>query len=184
MVHAFERHEKCASIPPLRLHRFCFFLRCEWPKLLHLVPSSFLTLWLRPQTPLSIIRIVATTDGERYTVVDISGAPDGPWIRRRILAKVAADPSYLKHFLSRTDHHPFFVTARHRWTTPSSVLDLSVGSWCFRPGRCLERQKALCVMSRKRESFWVSQVLCVPFTRSVILKHTTHTTHKSKVPVE
>jgi len=42
----------------------------------------------RPLAPLSIVRVVVTTDGEQYTVVDLSGATDGLWIRRRILTKV------------------------------------------------------------------------------------------------
>ena len=44
----------------------------------------------RPPTPLSaIIRLVVSTDGEQYTVVDVTGAPDGAWIRQRIFAKVS-----------------------------------------------------------------------------------------------
>ncbi|PPR00692.1 hypothetical protein CVT24_000980 [Panaeolus cyanescens] len=40
-------------------------------------------------TPLSTIRIVASTDGQQYRVVDVSGAPNGSWIRQRIFAKLS-----------------------------------------------------------------------------------------------
>ncbi|KDR79317.1 hypothetical protein GALMADRAFT_243278 [Galerina marginata CBS 339.88] len=42
-----------------------------------------------PHSPLSVVRLVVSTDGEQYRVVDVSGAPDGSWIRRRILAKLS-----------------------------------------------------------------------------------------------
>ncbi|KAF8885391.1 hypothetical protein CPB84DRAFT_133662 [Gymnopilus junonius] len=43
-----------------------------------------------PQSPLSgVVRLVVSTDGEQYRVVDVSGAPDGNWIRRRILTKLS-----------------------------------------------------------------------------------------------
>ncbi|KAF5310250.1 hypothetical protein D9619_010296 [Psilocybe cf. subviscida] len=42
----------------------------------------------RPQGPLSVVRLVVSTDGEQYRVVDVSGAHDGSWIRRNILLKL------------------------------------------------------------------------------------------------
>ncbi|KAF8962094.1 hypothetical protein BDZ97DRAFT_1157587 [Flammula alnicola] len=42
-----------------------------------------------PQQPLSVVRLVVSTDGEQYRVVDVSGAPDGTWIRRHILLKLS-----------------------------------------------------------------------------------------------
>jgi len=41
-----------------------------------------------PPSPLSVVRLVVSTDGERYTVVDVTGARDGSWIRQRILSKL------------------------------------------------------------------------------------------------
>lgn len=42
-----------------------------------------------PPSPLSAtVRLVVSTDGEQYTVVDVTGAPDGTWIRHRIFAKL------------------------------------------------------------------------------------------------
>ena len=42
----------------------------------------------RPPSPLSVVRLVVSTDGEQYTVVDVTGACDGSWIRQRIFSKV------------------------------------------------------------------------------------------------
>ncbi|KAF8184780.1 hypothetical protein BJ912DRAFT_494457 [Pholiota molesta] len=42
-----------------------------------------------PPQPLSVVRLVVSTDGEQYRVVDVSGAPDGTWIRRHILLKLS-----------------------------------------------------------------------------------------------
>lgn len=43
-----------------------------------------------PPSPLSAtVRLVVSTDGEQYTVVDVTGAPDGTWIRQRIFAKLS-----------------------------------------------------------------------------------------------
>ncbi|KJA22582.1 hypothetical protein HYPSUDRAFT_654477 [Hypholoma sublateritium FD-334 SS-4] len=39
--------------------------------------------------PLTVVRLVVSTDGEQYRVVDVSGAPDGTWIRRHILLKLS-----------------------------------------------------------------------------------------------
>ncbi|PPQ80132.1 hypothetical protein CVT25_001431 [Psilocybe cyanescens] len=53
---------------------------------------------IMPQIPLSIVRLVVSTDGEQYRVVDVSGAPDGNWIRRRILAKLTIPEHLHTHF--------------------------------------------------------------------------------------
>jgi hypothetical protein len=39
-------------------------------------------------------------DGEQYTVVDVSGAPDGAWIRQRIFAKVGNISKTVKNLLN------------------------------------------------------------------------------------
>lgn len=65
---------------------------------LPLLPSTF----RRPSSPLSVVRLVVSTDGEQYTVVDVTGARDGSWIRQRILAKVRTTTSSLhKLFLAQ-----------------------------------------------------------------------------------
>ncbi len=98
---------------------------------------------IRPQTPLPTIRIVVTTDGERYTVVDISGAPDGPWIRRRILSKVA---DHLHEILpSRTDHHPSIKLAIAEQLYPQySIYPSEVGAFALGGALSDRRLFALC----------------------------------------
>ncbi|KAF9477204.1 hypothetical protein BDN70DRAFT_896696 [Pholiota conissans] len=56
-----------------------------------LLPPSLTTAAAMPprQLPLPVVRLVVSTDGEQYRVVDISGAPDGTWIRRHILLKLS-----------------------------------------------------------------------------------------------
>ncbi|KAF8804909.1 hypothetical protein BYT27DRAFT_7299417 [Phlegmacium glaucopus] len=41
--------------------------------------------------PLSVVRLVVSTDSEQYTVVDVTGARDGSWIRQRIFSKLFVD---------------------------------------------------------------------------------------------
>jgi len=51
-----------------------------------------------PPSPLSVVRLVVSTDGEQYTVVDVTGAPDGAWIRQRIFAKLSVNEQTRGHF--------------------------------------------------------------------------------------
>ena len=62
-------------------------------------PILFLPFFRRPPSPLSVVRLVVSTDGEQYTVVDVTGAPDGAWIRQRIFAKVGGTVLYCKRNL-------------------------------------------------------------------------------------
>lgn len=60
----------------------------------------------RPPQPLSVVRLVVSTDGEQYRVVDVSGAPDGTWIRRHILLKVSLSCAKSGRLVS-TCHYSF-----------------------------------------------------------------------------
>ncbi|KAF9444500.1 hypothetical protein P691DRAFT_736379 [Macrolepiota fuliginosa MF-IS2] len=40
------------------------------------------------QTIQPIIRLVVSCNGEQYRVVDVTGAPDGSWVRERVYAKL------------------------------------------------------------------------------------------------
>ena len=59
----------------------------------------FYPFFRRPPSPLSVVRLVVSTDGEQYTVVDVTGAPDGAWIRQRIFAKVGETVYHCKRKL-------------------------------------------------------------------------------------
>lgn len=56
-------------------------------------PGYYSPVVCRPHQPLTVVRLVVSTDGEQYRVVDVSGAPDGTWIRRHILLKVRILPA-------------------------------------------------------------------------------------------
>ncbi|KAF9555402.1 hypothetical protein CPC08DRAFT_134509 [Agrocybe pediades] len=48
--------------------------------------------------PLSTVRLVVSTDGEQYRVVDVSGFPDGSSIRKCIFSKLAIPEQNQHHF--------------------------------------------------------------------------------------
>lgn len=60
-------------------------------------PHIFFSPFRRPPTPLSVVRLVVSMDGDQYTVVDVTGALDGAWIRQRIFTKVGGTVLHYKN---------------------------------------------------------------------------------------
>ena len=84
----------------------------------------------RPQDPLPVVRIIASTDGEQYCVVDLSGAPDGKWIRRCILLKVIHHIPIIGCLVLSNSYHQLSIpeTMHGRFSIyPSEAGSLALG---------------------------------------------------------
>lgn len=103
-------------------------------------------IYPRPKGPLPVVRIVASTDGEQYCVVDLSGAPDGKWIRQCILLKViyhiplirclALSDSYHQLSIPETMHGRFSIYPSEAGSLAlgGALCDRSLFSHCRKTG--------------------------------------------------
>ncbi|KAF8979226.1 hypothetical protein BDQ17DRAFT_1027363 [Cyathus striatus] len=57
------------------------------------MPSS-----ISHKPPLSTVRLVVSSNGEQYRVVDVTGATSGTWIREHIFSKLSIPEDYYRYY--------------------------------------------------------------------------------------
>ena len=91
-----------------------------------------------------MVRLVVSTDGEQYTVVDVTGAPDGAWIRQRIFAKVGTVLQYKRKSGSSLLKFLIKLSVHEQTSGHFSIYPSEVGSYALGGALSDRRLHALC----------------------------------------